>query len=430
MYITCMNIEAQWRHGVSAELGLYDNTSSMVEQDLKLRRALASIEDVMLKENKNLVKAIPFLIIDTDNPTKKKGDHPMSKDTRIDFEGQDFYIGLDIHKKSWSVAIRNNRLRLKTFSMDPSPERLKQYLNRNYPEGHYHVVYEVGYSGFWICRTLRAMGIDCIVVNPADIPTAHKEKDQKADPVDAGKLARELEKGELKCIYIPKENDQHLRSLCRLYRKMVQDTTRVKNRIKGHLYLNGVELPFKSSYWSGKMLSHMESLPLDNGPGKDYLMLCLDELRYYREQTVTILRKVRRYVNGWHSASVFHKLLTIPGVGFKTAITLYSEIIDINRFPNFERLKSYVGLVPSISISGETEYTRGLTYRSNKLLKYVLIECAWVAIRKDPALLHCYNKLIVRMKTQEAIVRIAVKLLRRIRYVWQNNTPYVCGIVQ
>jgi len=138
----------------------------------------------------------------------------------------------------------------------------------------------------------------------------------------------------------------------------------------------------------------------------------------------------REYVNGRHNASVFHKLMTIPGVGFKAAITLYSEIIDINRFPNIECLKSYVGLVPSVSASGETEYTRGLTYRSNKLLKYVLIECAWVAIRKDPALLHNYNKLIVRMKTQEAIVRIAVKLLRRIGYVWQNNTPYVFGVLQ
>jgi len=284
----------------------------------------------------------------------------MSKDTRIDFEGQDFYIGLDIHKKSWAVAIRNSGMRLKSFSMDPSPMQLKKYLDRNYPGGQYHVVYEVGYFGFWICRALREMGIDCIVVNPADIPTAHKEKDRKADPVDAGKLARELEKGDLKSIYIPKEDDQHLRSLCRLYRKAVQDTTRVKNRIKGHLYFNGVKLPFESSYWSGKMISHMEALPLDKGPAKEYLMICIDELRYHRERIAKILRKVRGYVNERRRASVFHKLMTIPGVGFKSAITLYSEIIDINRFPNFERLKSYVGLVPSISSSGETEYTRGL----------------------------------------------------------------------
>lgn len=355
----------------------------------------------------------------------------ITKDSGIDFAGQHFYVGLDIHKKSWAVVIRNSGLRLKAFSMDPSPGQLKRYLDQNYPRGIHHVVYEVGYFGFWICRALRAMGIDCMVVNPADIPTAHKEKDRKADPVDAGKLSRELEKGDLKSIYIPNEDDQHLRSLCRLYRKAVQDSTRVKNRIKGHLYFNGVKVPFESSYWSGKMISYLESLPMDNnGPAKDYLLLCLDELRYTRQRMVTILSKVRRYVRRHRSSTVFDHLLTIPGIGFKSAITLYSEIIDIHRFPNSDHLKSYVGLVPSITSSGETEYTRGLTYRSNKLLKYVLIESAWVAIRQDPALLHCYNKLIARMKKQDAIVRIAVKLLRRIRYVWQNNCPYAFGVVQ
>jgi len=363
---------------------------------------------------------------------KRKGDHPLriKQDNQIDFKGQDFYIGLDVHKKSWAVVIRNSGMRLKNYSMDPSPVQLKQYLDQNYPGGTYHVVYEVGYFGFWICRAFREMGIKCIVVNPPDIPTAHKEKDRKADPVDAGKLARELEKGELKCIYIPNEEDQHIRSLCRLYRKAVQDSTRVKNRIKGHLYFNGVKLPFESSYWSGKMIAHMESLPLDNGPARDYLILCLDELQYHRQRMVTIIGKVRHYVRQGRGSSIFQNLLTIPGIGFKTAITFYSEIINMNRFPNFEHLKSYVGLVPSISSSGETEYTRGLTYRSNKLLKYVLIESAWVAIRKDPALLHSFNKLILRMKKQEAIIRIAVKLLRRIRYVWQNNTPYAFGVLR
>ncbi|MFA4837665.1 MAG: transposase, partial [Dehalococcoidia bacterium] len=141
------------------------------------------------------------------------------KDSRISFKDQDFYIGMDVHKKQWTVSIRHNGLALKTFSMDPSPEALRNYLEGHFPQGTYHVVYEVGFCGFWICRVLRAMGIDCMVVHPPDIPTAHKEKDRKTDPVDSGKLARELEKGELRCIYIPEEEDQNLRSLCRLYRK-------------------------------------------------------------------------------------------------------------------------------------------------------------------------------------------------------------------
>ena len=126
------------------------------------------------------------------------------KDSRINFKDQHFYIGMDVHKKQWTVSIRNNGLALKTFSMDPSPEMLRDYLEGHFPQGVYHVVYEVGFCGFWICRVLREMGIDCIVVHPPDIPTAHKEKDRKTDPVDAGKQARELEKGNLSVSIFPK----------------------------------------------------------------------------------------------------------------------------------------------------------------------------------------------------------------------------------
>ena len=105
------------------------------------------------------------------------------KDNQINFKGQDFYIGLDVHKKSWSVAIRNNGLLLKNFSADPSPVKFKRYLDQHYPGATFHVVYEVGFCGFWICRAFSQMGIDCVVVHPPDIPTAHKEKDRKADKI-------------------------------------------------------------------------------------------------------------------------------------------------------------------------------------------------------------------------------------------------------
>jgi hypothetical protein len=57
------------------------------------------------------------------------------------------------------------------------------------------------------------------------------------------------------------------------------------------------------------------------------------------------------------------------------------------------------------------------------------IESAWVAVRKDPALTLKYSELIRRMSKQEAIIRIAKKLLNRIRFVWKNNTCYSFALV-
>ena len=201
-------------------------------------------------------------------------------------------------------------------------------------------------------------------------------------------------------------------------------------RIKGHLDFNGVNVPHQSSYWSGNLINYLRDLPLDNGPAKAYLRLCLEELEQHRQRLVHILKELRYWINQRDEEKIIQNLRSVPGIGFKTAMILYTEVMDINRFQKLDHLKSYAGLVPSTWSSGETDRTRGLTYRRNRQLRYVLIEAAWISIRKDPVLLHSYNKLTLRMTKQEAIIRIASKLLNRVRYVWKNDTPYVVGVVE
>jgi len=69
-----------------------------------------------------------------------------------------------------------------------------------------------------------------------------------------------------------------------------------------------------------------------------------------------------------------------------------------------------------------------LTRRGNKYLKYNLIECAWIAMRKDPALLMCYQSAIIHTESNKAIIKVASKLLNRIRLVLKYKTEYVTGI--
>jgi transposase len=351
-------------------------------------------------------------------------EHNKTKAEQVNFEGQHFYVGIDVHKKSWKVNIRNCGISLKFFSIDPSPEMFYRHLKKNYPGGTYHIVYEAGFSGFWIQRQFSELGIHCIVVNPADVPTSHKEKDRKSDVVDAYKLARELEKGELKPIYVPEESQQHLRSLCRLYGCITQNSTRTKNRIKGLLAYNGISVPHHSSHWSAAFIDGLRNIPLDKGPARDYLTFCLDELLEHRARKLKVLKKLRSYVSTTQSYNTIKYIRSIHGIGFITAITLFTEITDMKRFPSFDKLKAFVGLIPSCHSSGEKDVTGSLSPRKNPHLRYVLIEAAWVAVGKDPVLLAAYHKLIARMKKQDAIIRIAAKLLCHIRYVWLHSCAY------
>ncbi|WP_430815929.1 transposase [Carboxylicivirga sp. RSCT41] len=101
----------------------------------------------------------------------------------------------------------------------------------------------------------------------------------------------------------------------------------------------------------------------------------------------------------------------------------------MERFKNLDALCSYIGLVPTTSSSGEKEKTGNVTPRANRILRNAIIESAWIAARIDLALSLVYNKLCERMHPNRAIIRIAKKLLNRIRYVLKNDKEYVCSVM-
>ena len=98
------------------------------------------------------------------------------KITKLNFKGQEIYVGLDTGKKSWKVSILTKDFEHKTFSQPPKPEVLVDYLRRNFPGAKYLCVYEAGYFGFWIHDALREQGVECLVTHPADVPTKDKER--------------------------------------------------------------------------------------------------------------------------------------------------------------------------------------------------------------------------------------------------------------
>ena len=371
------------------------------------------------------------------NPKRRKESEVISnnfsKDSKIDFNNQSFYIGIDVHKKNWAVTISTSEIQIETRSMNPSAEGLNNYVTKKYPGGRYYSVYEAGFCGFWIHRELEAGGIINKVVNPADVPTRYNERTKKTDVVDSRKLSRELSKGEsLKGIYVPGEKEEALRGLSRQRKQLSKEQARVKNRIKSSLMFMGVEFPenYQLQHWSRNFINHLRNREYKREEQKTtiegYLSL-LEEIRKIQaEQT----KKLRNLLNeDEKSKEIIGYLQSVPGIGITTAITLYTEIMDIERFGNFNKLVSYVGFAPATSSSGEKERVVGLSKQQNRFLRNLVIEAAWIAVKKDPALMMSFGEYCRRMSKQQAIIKIAKRLLSRIMYVWRNKTNYVNGVV-
>ncbi len=167
----------------------------------------------------------------------------MINRSKLDFTGQPIDLGLDVHKKNWSVSIFTKQGEYKSFSQPPQVGTLVHYLRHHFPGALYYAVYEAGYCGFWIHDQLLKEGVYCSVVTPADVPTKNQEQRRKRDRVDGRKLARGLRNNELEGIYVPPRAKLEDRGLIRTRLSMSRKQTRCKNQIKSMLHFYGVEIP-------------------------------------------------------------------------------------------------------------------------------------------------------------------------------------------
>jgi transposase len=336
---------------------------------------------------------------------------------------------VDAHKKSWKVNLRFKEMDLKTFSQNPSSTELVRHLKSNYPGANYRVVYEAGFCGFHFQRDMENQGVNCIVVHPADVPTTDKEKKSKTDTVDCRKLSKSLSEGSLKAIHIPSVEQQEDRGIIRLYQQMIKDQTRTKNRIKSWLNFQGIDIPEAHKHWSNKFIQWLKQISLSQS-ARVHLDLLIEANHQSRQLVLAATKQVRILSRQERHQQMIKLLRSIPGVGAITALLLLTEIGDINRFKDLDALCDYFGLVPCTVSSGDKEVVMGLTHRGHRQLREKLIEASWVAIRLDPALTMSFQDYCKRMEKNKAIIKIARKMLNRIRFVMKNKKEYVTAVVE
>jgi transposase len=109
------------------------------------------------------------------------------------------------------------------------------------------------------------------------------------------------------------------------------------------------------------------------------------------------------------------RLQTIPGVGRKTAEVLVTALDDVHRFDNARQVSAYIGLVPRQYQSGLTDRNGRITKRGSRLLRTMLLECAWISLRYNPWARATYDRIHGGQKTRKK--KAAIALARKIAVV-------------
>jgi len=339
------------------------------------------------------------------------------------FEAQQFCIGIDVHKRSYHVALRRADGRAVTFVCPADPQGFVEQIRRLAVRVAV-VAYEAGPTGFCFARVLRGAGIKSMMAAPSRIPRA-VTSGAKTDRLDCLRLADYAAKDLLRSIAVPTPQEEAQRSLQRRRHDLVDALRRCKQRIKGLLLFLGQAEPKETEHWRRGAAEALRELPLDPH-ARLTLESHLRELTFYQQELSEVEEQLHQMVRQQPLQSdVLECLQSIPGVGEVVARTFMLELFRPERFHRAEEVTSYLGLAPMVHHSGERSPAGRLRPVGQTRLRSLLIEAAWMWQHRDEYARNLYHRFLGRMGiAQKAIAAVARKLAVILWRLYVERRPY------
>lgn len=394
--------------------------------------------------------------------------------------------GLDVHKKT-VVATRmrvtdEGRVEWETRTFGTTTPDLLALLDWLLEWGITHVAME-STGDYWkpVYNVLEDT-FEILVVNAKHVKHV---PGRKTDVKDSEWLAELMMHGLLKASFIPPKPQRALREMTRYRTTLVQERTRVVNRVQKLLEEANIKLSSVATDIMGvsarAMLEELAAGQTDAGRMADLargrmrnkvpelakaltgmvqphhrflLAQQLGHIDFLDEQIETISAVIGQQLEAmnrpdeplepgadvggdegeprtqesepsltWEEAMAL--LDTIPGVDRWTAEVILAEIgLDMSRFPTADHLASWAGLAPGNNQSGGKRYS-GRTTKGNQSLSSIMVQAAWSAVRtKDTFLKARYHRLAARRGKKRAIVAVAHSMLVSVWHILTFRQPY------
>jgi transposase len=348
----------------------------------------------------------------------------MARYNRAFLKDSTIFVGVDVHQHRWHVTVMSEGVQLQSMSIAGTWEALHRVLLR-YEGNRIEVAYEAGFSGFWLYDRVVSWGAVCVVIAPSLVPMEFGNR-VKTDRRDSSKLALLLSKGMAPGVWVPSPQQRYHRQVIRRRRQLIQDRVRVQNRIKSELHCFGVQLDRPRRPWSQRFVVTLRRVRC----GDEWMQASYDQLLTEYEFLSDLIREQTRLLQELSQTAQYRPqvelLCSIPGVGLLTAMELLLELGDIRRFARADRLAAYVGLTPSQYSSGDHIRMGRITGIGKRHLRGLLVEAAWVLIRKDRTMRDAYDRIKANSGAKRAIVAIARRLLLSCRRILLDMQPYIC----
>jgi len=337
------------------------------------------------------------------------------------------YAGMDVHSATTTYSVIDERGA--TF-MNGCAQTKKENLVavvKGIP-GEVHLTFEEGVHSSWLYDFLKPYVSKLIVCNPRR--NRYLRAGNKSDEIDASKLAELLRLNALKPVYHGESSTHQLRDLCRGRSALVQDRTRVKNRLNFLFRARGITVD-KSLYKEcarERWLSEMDLVWLRTRA--TWLFEELDAL------DVLVEKANKELIRACRKHTAFKLLMSVPGIAKIRAATILAEVITPFRFRTKRQFWSYCGFAVIYRTTGDYKVvdgkikkkkqksSRGLTRNFNRNLKEVFKGAAMDATSRGD-LVQWYKERVAENQQPDMVRLSAARKLAAITLaIWKKGERY------
>ena len=283
--------------------------------------------------------------------------------------------------------------------------------------GSFRAVIEATGTYRWLYNLLRPQGT-VLLAHPVRL-RAMIQRRSKTDKLDAQLLANLLRINQIPLAYIPPEPYQRLRDLTRSRARLGRHLAEVKIQLRALLARQNRESPYRTPFgprglgwFRGQDFGPIENMVRDE---------LLERFQHYAKQMALFDKRLEEMRPAFPQVD---SLLDIHGIGLYSALLIVAEIGEAERFRTAKQVGAYTGLTSRVHQSGGHCYQGSITRQGSPWLRWVLVQAAMKAVRRDVALQNFYSRIrkrsgakIARVAAARKLAEICWKRLRR----WQRE---------
>jgi transposase len=312
------------------------------------------------------------------------------------------YMAFELGRKKWKLGFTTGlgqKARQRTVTAADMPavlaeiERARQRF-RMRDAARVVSCYAAGPDGFWLHRYLRAHAVENVVVDSASIEVNRRQRRAKSDGLDVQALLTLLirhtmgEQRVWSVVRLPPPEIEDARQVHRELATLTEERTRIRNRVRGLLAVQGLSVP----RWS-KLREELETMRMWDGRALG------PQLRQRLGREVERLAVVGRQMRTLEQAmaaelrtaaaigtppAMMQRLVELRSIGPQGARVLVLELFGWRGFRNRREVGGAMGLTPTPYQSGESCHEQGISKAGNKWVRRVAIQIAWSWVRWQP----------------------------------------------